>query len=81
MIIHSIVEEIIMNFKSKLYSILEDINRIENSSNDLLDKSIQERLIITLNNYQESIDYSKKVLSEKNPLMIMRKLNRRMKND
>ena len=81
MIIHLILEEKTMNFKSKLYSILEDLNKFDNYGNNLLEKSIQERLIITLNNYQESIEYSKHVLSQKNPLMIMRRLNRRMKND
>ena len=70
-----------MSFKSKLYNILSELDTHMNDSNELLDKSIKERLLVTLTNYNNSIEYSKHILSQKNPLMVMRRLNRRMKND
>lgn len=70
-----------MSFKSKLYIILSELDEVTNDSKDLLDKSIQERLLITLQNYNKSIEYSQHILSQKNPLKIMRRLNRRMKDD
>jgi hypothetical protein len=70
-----------MTFKTKLYNILSDLDKHNNTDNDLLSKSVQERLLITLKNYNESIDYSKHILSQKNPVMVLRRLNRRMKHD
>lgn len=70
-----------MSFKSELYNILSELERFTDTKNELLEKSVKERLLITLNNYNDSIEYSKKVLSEKNPLMVLRRLNRRMKDD
>lgn len=70
-----------MNFKSKLYNISKELEQIANTKNDLLDKSVQERLLFKLNEYNKSISYSKHILSQKNPLMVLRRLNRRMKDD
>ena len=68
-----------MNFKSKLYNILNELDTISNTKDELLDKSVKERLLMKLNEYNKSVSYSKHILSQKNPLMVMRRLNRRLK--
>ena len=68
-----------MNFKSKLYNILNELDTISNTKDELLDKSVKERLLMKLNEYNESVSYSKHILAQKNPLMVMRRLNRRLK--
>ena len=68
-----------MNFKSKLYNILNELDTISNTKDELLDKSVKERLLMKLNEYNKSVSYSKHILAQKNPLMVMRRLNRRLK--
>ena len=69
-----------MKFKTKLYNILDELNSFDNNE-ELFETSIKQRLNKALENYNEAINYSKHILSQKNPIMVMRRINRRMKDE
>lgn len=66
-----------MTFKSKLYNILNDINKYKGLRTQLMQMSIQERLDKSFNNYTKSLDDSYEYLSYRSSLRVMKKLNRK----
>ena len=70
-----------MTFKDQLYIILDELNEAKHNRSELFELSIKDRLKKSLINYNNSIEYSRHVLQQKNPIMILKRINRSLKDD
>lgn len=65
-----------MSFSSKLYYILEDIQKHKHSKSDVYEKYVQDRLDKALEQYIKQTEISVRYISSKDAVNVLKKLNR-----
>ena len=67
------------NFKNTLLSILKRIEQIEQEKRDILKLSVEEKLERSARKYEEELEKTCKYILSKNPISVIKEMNRESK--